>query len=153
MGYGRHATHSEQYATSSLTSGVESEILKFLLWMKREGYSESSIRNVRKVLQKLARRIGTLLDGDTVKDHVSNMDVRGGTKKNNLLAYKLYATWKGFKFDIPRVADTEPQLPFIPLEAELDCLIHSKTGHISDFPGKTPPFGTLLHLVYRLEDE
>ena len=97
MGYGRHATHSEQYATSSLTSGVESEILKFLLWMKREGYSESSIRNVRKVLQKLARRIGTLLDGDTVKDHVSNMDVRGGTKKNNLLAYKALCDLEGLQ--------------------------------------------------------
>jgi integrase len=64
-----------------------------------------------------------LLDGDAVKDFVSRMETRGGTKKLNLLAYRLFAKWKGFNFELPRVADTEPQLPFIPTEAELDALI------------------------------
>jgi len=97
--------------------------VNFLLWMQREGYSQSSIKNVRKILIKLSNRIGTLLDGEAVKDFVSRMEARGGTKKLNLLAYRLFAKWKGFKFDLPRVADTEPQLPFIPTEAELDSLI------------------------------
>jgi integrase len=91
--------------------------------MQREGYSPSSIKNVRKILVKLASRIGTLLDGEAVKDFVSRMDARGSTKKLNLLSYRLYAKWKGFKFELPRVGDTEAQLPFIPIEAELDSLI------------------------------
>jgi len=91
--------------------------------MKREGYSESSIKNVRKIIIKLANRLGTLLDGEAVKDFVSRMDARGGTKKLNLLAYRLYAKWKGFDFELPRVADVEPQLPFVPTEAEIDSLI------------------------------
>ena len=64
-----------------------------------------------------------MLDGEAVKDFVARMDARGGTKKLNLLAYRLFAKWKGFQFELPRVADTEPQLPFIPTEAELDSLI------------------------------
>jgi len=91
--------------------------------MQREGYSQSSIKNVRKILIKLSNRLGTLLDGDSVKDFVARMDARGGTKKLNLLAYRLYSKWKGFKFDLPMVGDTEAQLPFIPLETELDSLI------------------------------
>src|SRR5207244_7509458 len=75
------------------------------------------------ILIKLSNRLGTLLDGDSVKDFVARMDARGGTKKLNLLAYRLYSKWKGFKFDLPMVGDTEAQLPFIPLETELDSLI------------------------------
>jgi integrase len=91
--------------------------------MQREGYRPSTIKNVRKILIKLSNRLGTLLDGDCVKDFVARMDARGGTKKLNLLAYKLFAKWKGFKFDLPKVGDTEAQLPFIATEAEIDCLI------------------------------
>src|SRR5438309_1995536 len=99
--------------------------------MKREGYSESSIHNIGKVIRKLAARIGTLLDCDSVKDYVSKMDVRGGTKKNNLLAYALFARWKGFRFDLPRISDTEPAIPFIPLEKELDCLVSGASKRLS----------------------
>jgi integrase len=108
---------------SPIPPELNSEIINFLLWMQREGYSKSSIKNVRKIVVKLANRLGTLLDGDAVKDFVSRMEARGGTKKLNLLAYRLFAKWKGFSFELPRVSDTEAQLPFIPTEAELDSLI------------------------------
>jgi len=121
VGYGRHATHLDRYATP--LPEQPAEIVKFLLWMQREGYSQSSIKNVRKILIKLSNRLGTLMDGEAVKDFVSRMETRGGTKKLNLLAYKLFAKWKGFSFELPKVADTEPQLPFIPTEGELDSLI------------------------------
>src|SRR5213080_892163 len=62
VGYGRHATHLEQYATLSLEQ--PSEIVNFLLWMQREGYSKSTVKNVRKILVKLSDRLGTLLDGE-----------------------------------------------------------------------------------------
>ncbi len=84
MGYSRHATRTRQNAT--LPQEQPSEVVNFLLWMQREGYSQSSIKNVRKILIKLSNRIGTLLDGEAVKDFVSRMEARGGTKKLNLLA-------------------------------------------------------------------
>src|SRR5881296_1394325 len=96
VGYGRHATQNG----GNPPNNPRSEIATFLLWMQREGYSPSTINNVRKILTKLSNRLGTLLDGDAVKDFVVKMDARGGTKKLNLLAYKLYAKWKGFKFDL-----------------------------------------------------
>ncbi len=123
MGYGRHAAPNTRYATPADATTTQTELVNFLLWMQREGYSPSSIKNVRKILVKLSNRLGTLLDGDVVKDFVARMDARGGTKKLNLLAYRLYAKWKGFQFEMPRVSDTEPQLPFVPTEAELDSLI------------------------------
>ncbi len=99
--------------------------------MKREGYSESSIRNIRKIVLKLARNLRTLLDGEAVKDYVARMEVRGSTKKNNLLAYMLYAKWKGFSFQLPRISDTEAAIPFIPLESELDSLISAASKKLS----------------------
>jgi hypothetical protein len=75
--------------------------------MQREGCSPCSVKNVRKILIKLSSRLGAPLDGEAVKDFVTRMDARGGTKKLNLLAYKLFARWKGFEFDLPKVADTE----------------------------------------------
>ena len=56
------------------------------------------------------------------------MDARRGTKKLNLLAYRLFAKWRVYNFDVPRVTDTEAQLPFIVTEAELDSLI-AGSGH------------------------
>lgn len=123
MGYGRHATHLEQYSTPSSASGIESDVLNFLFWMKREGYSESTIRNSRKILAKLQNRLGILLDTEAVKDFVANMDARGGTKKLNLLAYRLYLKWKGLDFKLPRVSDAEAEIPYLPLESELNSLI------------------------------
>ncbi len=129
MGYGRHATQNG----GNPPNNPRSEIATFLLWMQREGYSPSTIKNVRKILIKLSNRLGTLLDGDAVKDFVVKMDARGGTKKLNLLAYKLYAEWKGFEFDPPKVGDTEAQLPFIATEAELDSLIAGSGPKLSAY--------------------
>jgi len=54
--------------------------------MQREGCSPDSIKNIRKILVKLANRLGTLLDGEAVKEFVSRMDARGSTKKLNYQA-------------------------------------------------------------------
>jgi hypothetical protein len=53
------------------------------------------------------------------------MNAREGTKKLSLLGYRLYVKWRGFEFELLRVADGEPQLPFVPTEAELDALVAS----------------------------
>jgi len=98
--------------------------------MQREGYSPSTIKNVRKIVV-LLHRLGTLIDGDAVKDYVARLEVRGGTKVTVLKAYATFARWKGYCFTIPRVQDTEPVLPFIPLESELDALISGASRKLS----------------------
>ncbi len=119
--------------------------------MKREGYAESSIKNVHKILVKLAARLGDLLDGDSVKDFVAQMDAKGGTKKNNLLAYALYSKWKGYKFDLPRISNTEPEIPFIPLENELDALISGSSLKLSTFLQLLKETGCRVGEVQRLQ--
>ncbi len=152
MGYGRHATHHEQYATPALFStGQQPDIVNFLLWMKREGYSESSITNIRKILVKLATRLGNLLDRDSVKDFVAQMGAKGGPKKNNLLAYAFYSKWKGYKFDLPRISNTEPEIPFIPLENELDALISGASRKLSTLLQFLKETGCRVGEVQRLQ--
>src|SRR5439155_22309453 len=74
-----------------------------------------------------------LLDGDKIKDYVANSNLKGGSKKNNLLAYRLYAKWKGFDFKLPRISDTEAMLPFIPLEEELNSIISASSKKLAPF--------------------
>src|SRR6266571_1760818 len=92
------------------------DILNFLLYLKREGYSESSIRNNRKILMKLNNRIGTLLDGNAVKDYIASMNCRGGTKKNILPPSRLSPSWKVFESKHQRKPNMEPELPSIRLD-------------------------------------
>jgi len=127
------------------------DILNFLLYLKREGYSESSIRNNRKILMKLNNRIGTLLDGNAVKDYIASMNCRGGTKKNNLLAYRLYASWKGFEFKLPRMSDTEPEIPYVPLESELNSFISAASKSLAPILGIAKESGARIGEILRLE--
>ncbi len=122
MGYGRDAAPKSLDAAHAPV-GVSGDIVNFLIWMQRQGYSPSTIKNVRKILVRASQQLETLLDADALKDWVARLEVRGGTKLTIFKAYATFAKWKGFKFEFPRVQDTEPAIPFIPLEAELDTLI------------------------------
>ncbi len=109
--------------TENIPSELKSELVNFSLWMKREGYSPKTIRDKVQTVRRLAYQLGTLLDGDAVKDYVAGLNLCGGSKLNVLKGYHTYCRWKGFSFQIPKVQNTEAPLPFIPLENELDALI------------------------------
>ncbi len=51
----------------------------------------------------IARRVGTLLDGEALKDYVAKSQYRGNTKAGIFTSYKSYCKFKGFQFTIPRV--------------------------------------------------
>jgi len=149
VGYSRDTAPKNQYSTPPLL-GEQSEIVNFLLWMQREGYSPSTIMNVRKIVVRL-NKLGTLLDGDAVKLYVARLEVRGGTKLTIFKAYATFARWKGFAFDIPRVRDTEPVLPFIPLESELDSLISGSSRKLSTLLLLLKETGCRIGEILRLE--
>jgi integrase len=102
---------------------LQSEVVNLALWMRREGYSPATIKDRTKTVKRLFLQLGTLLDGDSVKDWVASQPTTGGTKLNILKAYGCYCKWKGYKFQFPKVQDTEAPLPIIFQESELDSLI------------------------------
>src|SRR5206468_12260712 len=97
-----------------LPDNQKSELVNFVLWMHREGFSPSSIRSIRKSVVRLSRECGGLMDSDRIKEFVASLKVRGRTKLTTFKNYSTYARYKGFKFSIPKVPDTEPAIPFIP---------------------------------------
>src|SRR3989442_1905145 len=150
VGYSRDTAPKNQYSSPPLL-GEQSEIVSFLLWMQREGYSTSTIKNVRKIVVRLNARLGTLLDGEAVKDYVARLQVRGGTKLTTLKAYASYTRWKGIEFRFPRVQDTEPALPFIPLENELDAIIAGSSRKLSTLLMLLKETGCRIGEALRLE--
>ena len=93
--------------------------------MKRQGYREQTITRYARVLRNLSRT-ASLVDGEEVKQAIADRSWTDGTKELACDAYSLLAKSKGFSFERPRYKGTE-QLPFIPLEQEIDALI-SGTG-------------------------
>jgi integrase len=128
-----------------------SEVVNLALWMKREGYSPTTIKDRTKTIRRLFLQLGTLLDGDSVKEWVANQSTAGGTKLNILKAYGCYCKWKGYKFQFPKVQDTESPLPFIPLESELDQLIAGSGRKLSTVLRTMKETGCRVGEVLRLE--
>ena len=114
---------------------VESEqsgrIFEFLWWMKKQGYSDSSIKSRGEILRRLVRLGANLLDPENVKEVIfSQRNWSPGRKANVVYAYDLFAKWAGLKWDPPKVRVPE-RLPFIPLEREIDDLIAGCSKHIA----------------------
>jgi len=119
--------------------------------MRKEGYSPATIKDRSKTIKRIAQQLGTLLDADAVKDWVARLPIRGGSKLNILKAYACYCKWKGSQFEFPRVPDTEPALPFIPLESELDTLIDGSGRKLSAFQLTLKETGARAGEVMRLQ--
>ena len=119
-------------AATAVLDTTTPDVVNFGLWMQKEGYAPKTILDRTKTIRRMAR-VGTLLDGEAVKSWVSKLPIKGGSKLNIFKAYATYSKWKGFRFDYPIVNNTEPLLPFIPLESELDALIAGSGRKLSAF--------------------
>src|SRR5438093_10336090 len=119
-------------AATAVLDATTPDVVNFGLWMQKEGYSPKTILDRTKTIRRMTK-IGTLLDAEAVKSWVSKLPIKGGSKLNIFKAYASYSKWKGFNFDYPIVNNTEPLLPFIPLESELDALIAGSGRKLSAF--------------------
>jgi integrase len=119
-------------ATELNQADVEGKIIEFLWWMKKQGYSDSSILTRGKKLKRLLSLGVDLLDPDSVKDVVARQKWSLGTKEIVVDSYDLFAKWIGLKWDKPTYKKVQ-KLPFIPLEREIDDLIASCSKRISAF--------------------
>ena len=117
--------------TSKVVGGRD-DLINFLWWMKKQNYSEATIRSKSEILQMMLRRGVNLNDGESVKEFIARHKCSPGRKANIIYAYLLYAKWKGIEWAPPRILIPE-KLPFIPSEAEINDLIAGTSRYISVF--------------------
>jgi integrase len=104
---------------------IKGNIVEFLVFMKRQGYAESTIRLNRIALKVLRERGANLLNPESVKDVISNQRAWSENRKRNVVnAYSLFLKIQGLNWDKPKVKISRG-FPFIPKEEEIDALIAS----------------------------
>ena len=63
-------------STSDFTpSSLDTEIVNYELWLARNGHSSETVKERTKKLRMLARRVGTLIDGEALKDYVAKSNI------------------------------------------------------------------------------
>ena len=96
-------------------------ILSVLLSMKKEGYSQATLRFVSKALKFLNDNCN-LDDPESVKELVANYDSANSYKRNLCYAYNHYLEFKGLEGNCPKYS-TSSKLPKIPSEEKLNMII------------------------------
>jgi integrase len=99
----------------------EERILEYAWRLKKNGYRESTIFSRVKMLRGLARR-ANLSNPEAIKAAIADLDVSEGRKENLVCVYAGFCRQYGIAFEAPRYRRID-QLPFIPLESEVDQLI------------------------------
>jgi integrase len=98
-------------------------IVEFMWHLKKQGYAESTVRMRTRVLKQLVREGANLLDPESVKKVIASHDNwTEGYKLTIVNAYDKFLEMQGLHWD-PPCYNRVIELPFIPLERELDDLI------------------------------
>jgi integrase len=122
-------TVAEEGKTLQETKG---KILELCLYMKRQNYSEETIRLNRIALKVLYERGANLFDADSVKDVIAKQTWSQNRKKNVINAYTMFLKFNKITWEPPRCIVTE-SIPHIPTEQEMDALITSAPKKLSTF--------------------
>jgi len=97
------------------------DIVSFGLWMRRQGYRESTIHYCIQALKSVARR-ANLLDSESAKTYLASARISESRKAKLAEDLARFYGWKRIPFEKPNYRRVG-RLPFIPLEVEVDQLI------------------------------
>ncbi|MEM2255139.1 MAG: WHIM1 domain-containing protein [Candidatus Bathyarchaeia archaeon] len=112
---------------------VKSAIVNFAWQLKKQGYSEQTIRDRCKILKTMVNRGANLLDPESVKEVIAKQDSWSeGRKEFAVNAYTSFLSMLGKTWNPPRYRRVE-KLPFIPLESEIDMLIAGCSHKVGTF--------------------
>ena len=111
------------------------EIISFGLWMRKEGYRESTCYYAVRVLKRLDRRVN-ILEPEAVKRFLANSGWSEGGKERVVEDLDRFYRYKEIKWTRPRYEAVDV-LPHIPKEAEVNDLV-------SGLPALTGTFCMLL---------
>jgi len=108
-------------ATATETD-VKGKIFEYAWWMKKQGYSPSTIESRIRKLKRLANLGANLLDPESVKDVIAKQAWKTSTKANVSNIYGCFIKLNGLDWN-PPIYKPNYEMPFIPTEAEIDQLI------------------------------
>jgi len=112
----------------TLPRDVSQKIVDFMWWMKKQGYSESTIISRVKILKTLAKRGADIFDPESVKAAIARQETWSpGRKELAVEAYSNFLLMTGETWDPPKYKRVK-KLPFIPLEKEIDQFIAGCSG-------------------------
>ncbi|MEM2614186.1 MAG: site-specific integrase [Nitrososphaerota archaeon] len=132
------------------TSDIQSKILEFLWWMKKNGYKESTITDRGRRLRRFIKLGANLFDPESVKEVIANQSWSEARKEAMVYTYDLWAKWVGIKWEKPSYKPPR-KLPFIPLEREIDDLIASCNKYIATFLQMAKETGARAGEIYNLK--
>ena len=101
---------------------IEEKIINFILWLRKEGYKENTIRNWTYSIERLVRLGADITDPEDVKAVIAKQGWPDNYKKVYITAYSAFLRMLGKEWKPPKCNYTQ-KLPFIPTEEELDTLI------------------------------
>jgi len=101
---------------------VEEKIINFILWLRKEGYKENTIRNWTYSIERLTRLGADITDSEDVKTVIAKQGWPDNYKKVYITVYNAFLKMLGKEWKPPKCNYTQ-KLPFIPAEEELDALI------------------------------
>jgi integrase len=111
---------------------AKEKIFELCLYLKRQNYSEETIRLNRIALKVLSDRGANLFNSDSVKDVIAKQTWSSSRRKNVIIAYTNFLKINKMTWEPPRCVVTSP-FPFIPTEQEIDALISSAPKKLSTF--------------------
>jgi integrase len=118
-------TRTQEQAAGATTpdpATIKGMIVKQAWYLEKEGRKESTIKFRNRLLNTLMKRGGDLLDPESIKGIIAKMKCDNGTKLQYTVAYDVFASVNGIKWNRPDYKQTD-KYPFIPTEADLDQLI------------------------------
>jgi hypothetical protein len=111
---------------------TKGKILELCLYMKRQNYSEETIRLNRIALKVLSDRGANLFATDSVKDVMAKQTWGPNRLRNVINAYSMFLKLNKITWEPPRCNVTE-SISFIPTEQEIDDLISAAPKKLSTF--------------------
>ena len=103
-------------------ASIPEKVVNYLLWLKKQGYAESTIFSRVKIIKYLAKT-SNLDDPEAIKELIANKESWClGRKEIIVECYSNFLICVGGTWNPPRYRAIE-KLPFIPTEGEIDYLI------------------------------
>jgi len=110
-------------ATKPSDAEIKGKLVEYLWFLKKRGYTKSTVKTKVQTLRRLVRMGVNLLDPESVKQVIAMYDEWSANyKKIIIYAYDNFAEMLGISWK-PPICKSSGKLPFIPLEKEVDALI------------------------------
>jgi integrase len=132
------------------SANTSEKVVNYMLWLKKQGYAESTIFSRVKIMKHLAKN-ANIDDPEAIKEIIAKKDSWGlGRKEIVVECYSNYLLSVDGTWNPPRYRAIE-KIPFIPTEGEIDYLIAACGQKTSTFVQLLKETGARCGEAWKLE--